>query len=88
MTSQENSTALMFAAVSNALDVAKLLIDKGCDVNATDMVCYFAAVVPHAMQRQYACCERHAMFMHCAKGDTTCEEHCMHSVHANRPFFV
>ena len=39
MTSQENSTALMYAATANAHDVAKLLIDKGSDVNATDQVC-------------------------------------------------
>ena len=26
--------------------------------------------------------------MHCAEGDTTCGEHCMHSVHANRAYFV
>ena len=39
MTSQYNKTALMKAAFNNASDVAKLLIDKGSDVNARDQVC-------------------------------------------------
>ena len=39
MTSQNSTTALMFAAIANALDVAKLLTDKGSDVNARDQVC-------------------------------------------------
>ena len=39
VTSQNNTTALMEAAFNNASDVAKLLIDKGSDVNATDQVC-------------------------------------------------
>ena len=39
LTSQYNSTALMYAATANALDGAKLLIDKGSDVNARDLVC-------------------------------------------------
>ena len=39
LTSQDNSTALMYAATANAHDVAKLLIDKGSDVNAKNQVC-------------------------------------------------
>ena len=39
MTSQDNSTALMYAAANNALDVAKLLIDKVIDIDARDQVC-------------------------------------------------
>ena len=39
VTSQYNKTALMEAAFNNASDVAKLLIDKGSDVNARDRVC-------------------------------------------------
>ena len=88
MTSQYNKIALMYAAENNASDVAKLLIDKGSDVNATDKVCYFAAVVPHAMQRHHQWCESRTMFRHCAGRNATCGEHCVHSVHADHAFFV
>ena len=49
---------------------------------------YCAAVVPHAFERPYECCERHTMFVHCAGRTTTCGKHRMHSVHANRACFV
>ena len=41
MTSQYNKTALMWAAQYNAGEVAKLLIDKGRDVNVKNEVWYF-----------------------------------------------
>ena len=40
MTSQNSTTALIYAAATNALDVADLLIDKGSDVNSRDQVCF------------------------------------------------
>ena len=70
----------MRAAENNALDVAKLLIYKGSDVDAIDEVWYFAAVVPHALQRRHQWCEWRAMSGHYAGRDTTCAEHRMHSV--------
>ena len=73
----------MYAAEYNAPDVARLLIDKGSDVNAIDKVWYFAAVVPHALQRHHQWCEWRAMSGHYAGRDTTCGERCMHSVRAN-----
>ena len=39
VTLQYDRAALMYSSLANALDVAKLLIDKGSDVNATDQVC-------------------------------------------------
>ena len=39
VTSQDSTTALMVAAFNNASDVARLLIDKGSDVNAKNQVC-------------------------------------------------
>ena len=62
MTSQGGQTALMYAIEYNASDVAKLLIDKGSDVNASNKVWYFAAVVPHALQPHHQWCEWRTMF--------------------------
>ena len=36
---QDGRTSLHYAACHNALNVAKLLIEKGADVNAIDSVC-------------------------------------------------
>jgi len=36
---QEGHTALHYAAVGGHLDVVRLLITAGCDVNAKDKVC-------------------------------------------------
>ena len=79
---------MMYAAEYNAPDVARLLIDKGSDVNAIDKVWYFAAVVPHALQRHHQWCEWRAMSGHYAGRDTTCAEHHMHSAHANHACVV
>ena len=57
LTSQNSTTALMVAAQFNAIDVAKLLMDKGSDVNATDKVWYFAAVVSHELHLHHQWCE-------------------------------
>ena len=51
----------MWAAQYNAPDVAKLLIDKGGDINETgnanNKVRYFAEVVQHALQQHHQWCE-------------------------------
>ena len=54
VTSQNNKTALMFAAANGATDVAKLLIDHGADVNAVDEVRCFGGGGVARMKRSKA----------------------------------
>ena len=41
----EGATPLMFAAVDGRLDIAQLLVEKGCDINKQDLISGWTALM-------------------------------------------
>lgn len=42
---QDGATPLMFAAMTGRLDIAELLVTKGCDVNKQDLISGWTALM-------------------------------------------
>ena len=42
---QDGATPLMFAAMTGRLDIAQLLVDRGCDINKQDTISGWTALM-------------------------------------------